>query len=82
MEIIFFHNKNFIKSKIVSQWLPIILDKLMKEEYQEFKQKIGSGLATFYSKSQTFEGIREKFNSLDMDNDKSFEDIFPLNLVK
>ena len=80
----FFLNKEFIKNNIVRKWLFKILEDLIKPEYDEFNEKVGSSLKTFYTRNATIENIKGKKNGslrrIRFKKNKDIKEIFPLNL--
>ena len=72
-----FSNKEFI-GNIVREWLPTILQHLMKPEYDEFDKEVGSGQQTFYNRISTKENIEKKFKRLHYKLNRDIKDIFPL----
>ena len=59
-----FQNKEFINRYIVKPWLKTILDEILMKEYDEFDKKVGLSLKTFYGRTNTWDRVRERFNSL------------------
>ena len=73
-----FKDKAFIKEKIIKKWLPIILDDLIKVEYDKIKNDI-SNPKIFYQRNEVFGNIKKRFKRLHIDKDKEFKELFPLN---
>ena len=75
-----FQNKKFINQYIVKSWLKTVLDEILLKEYDEFEKNVGSSLKTFYGRTNTWDSVRERFDSLKFDRDQEFTEIFPLEL--
>ncbi|GAA0736128.1 AIPR family protein [Clostridium oceanicum] len=75
-----FSDKEFIDKKIVTPWLSDCLDKLLVPTYDKVSEKENISLNTFYLRTKTFDGIKELFEQLDIDENKEFNEIFELKL--
>jgi hypothetical protein len=72
--------KEFIESYIIKKWLKIILDELILKEYEEFDKNIGSSVKTFYTRTNTWEGVQKRLRGLEFEKDKELKEIFQLDL--
>ena len=72
-----FANKDYLK-KIVEQWLKIVVDELIRKEYEEYKSSIGNSVKSFYNRSGTWENVQRDFRMLEFKLDKEFTEIFEL----
>ena len=75
-----FKDKDFIRNNIVKKWLPIILDELMKKEFIKYQSNSIGIIKSFYASSQTHSNIEKKFNTLDMEKNQEFKELFPINI--
>ncbi len=75
-----FKNKDFLRNTLLKSWLPIILDELLIPEYKSYAKDIGGSINAFYHRNKTFDSIRQNFKGLDIEKDKSFEEIFELKI--
>ena len=75
-----FNDKKFLKREIFAPWIKIILEEIIKPEYEKFKEKSGGTIQTFYSIVTTTDSISKSFKRLDFNKNKKFKDIFPLIL--
>ena len=74
-----FRNKATINKYIIEPWLKIILKELIMKEYTE-KFDQNKALKTFYTRNDTWENIQKRFNSLNLEEDKEFTEIFNFNI--
>lgn len=75
------HDTNFLKEQIVKKWLPICLDSILVPIYRKTIESDTISMNTFYLRTSTFENLRSKLKRLDMDLNKEFIELFPLNLA-
>lgn len=75
-----YKSKQFIRENIVKSWLPTILDSLLIPEYKHYMSEIGGSVNAFYHRPKTYESIKDKFESLEVDKDKSYDEIFELRI--
>jgi len=73
-----FDKEDFIKEKIVSPWLKIILDDLIGKEFENFKKEDGLSARTFYARASTWENIKKELEQLKYAKDKEIKEIFEL----
>lgn len=76
-----YKDKDFIRERMVKQWLPISLDALLIPEYEKIVASDGISMNAFYLRSQTFENIKKDFYQLEFNKDKSFTELFPLEMT-
>ena len=74
----YFDKEDFIKEKIVSPWLKIILDDLIGKEFENFKKEDGLSARTFYARASTWENIKKELEQLKYAKDKEIKEIFEL----
>ena len=72
------HDIKFIENKMIKQWLPTCLDKLLVPLYKKAINEESLSMGAFYLRSKTFQNILNLFDSLDIDEDKEYEELFPL----
>jgi len=75
-----FRDKVFIENKIVKNWLPTVLSKLLVKEFDKSVETDGISMNAFYLRPKSFDKIYETFEQLDTEEDKEFVELFPLNL--
>ena len=63
---------------MIKQWLPTCLDKLLVPLYKKAINEESLSMGAFYLRSKTFQNILNLFDSLDIDEDKEYEELFPL----
>ena len=78
-----FHDKEFIKEKLVKAWLKTILDELLIKEYEKFEHEhpgLSKQKHEFHRRKEIWDNITKEFKNLDYKKEKEFTDIFPLDM--
>lgn len=75
-----YRDKEFIKEKIITVWLPTILSKLLIREFDRAVAADAISLSAFYLRPKSFENIYDHFEQLDAEENKEFTELFPLKL--
>ena len=77
-----FCNKKFLKERLVEPWLPTILNKIIKPEYDYHSKNSRITIKSFYNKQSIWEAIERRFEKLkyEADIDKPYNEIFRLEV--
>ena len=77
-----FCNKKFLKESLVEPWLPMILSRIIKPEYEYHSKNSRVTLKNFYDKQSIWEAIEKRFEKLkyESDMDKPYNEIFRLEI--
>ena len=77
-----FCNKKFLKESLIVPWLPIILNKVIRPEYEYNLKNSRITIKSFYNKQSIWEAVDKRFEKLEYeaDIDKPYNEIFRLEI--